>query len=237
MNGILTWIAANQGVIVAMATVVIAVMAFLTWQVTRTLARENTLLRKAETEPKVVAYLAVHPQHLSYINFVLANVGRGPAQNVKFQFISDMGETDIRTFGVEFWNSNNRTAIGFLPQGEKISIPMGAALLSEPRCPAFEVSIEYQDLEGRRYDETCRLDASQFEGFSQLGTPPEQKMGDALEKLSGDINSCITGFRRLKVETMTADEVRTKHHEFAESLKNRNSAAHATAGGEADRRE
>ena len=56
---------ANAGVVVAMATVAIAIMAYLTWRVTRKLAQENRLLRKAETEPKVIAYLAVHPQYPS----------------------------------------------------------------------------------------------------------------------------------------------------------------------------
>ena len=177
-----------------MATVAIAFLAYCTWQVTRKIAQENRLLRKAETEPKVIAYLVIHPQYPLYTNFILANFDRGAARNVKFNFNvnGDIDESDLSKFGIEFWNSNERTAISFLPQGEKISIPIGHSFLSKPQCPAFEVSIEYQDMNCQFRCEKCRC----------------------LEKDFGTLGAFLSGFHRLKVETMTAAEVSKK----AESL-------------------
>ena len=89
MNEILNGIAANPGAVTAAATVVIAFSAVFTAIVARMLARENRLLRKAGTEPKVVAYLTIPPLYRIFWNFVLANVGQGPARNVSFKFDAD----------------------------------------------------------------------------------------------------------------------------------------------------
>ena len=57
MKQILDWGVTNPGAtITTIATVFIAVAAVVTVFLTRVLARENQLLRKAETEPEVVAY-------------------------------------------------------------------------------------------------------------------------------------------------------------------------------------
>ena len=49
------WLNGNHGLISAVATAVIALFAIFTAWLTKTLADENRLMRKAGTEPKVVA--------------------------------------------------------------------------------------------------------------------------------------------------------------------------------------
>ena len=208
MNEILNGIAANQGAVTAAATVVIAVMACLTWRVTRTLARENRLLRKAGTEPKVVAYFTIPPLYRIFWNLVLANVGQGPARNVSFKFDADEG--DFEAHDVALRNSVNRTAISFLPQGESICVYFGRGpqLLKEPRLRPFGVIIEYDDMNGRHRCERCELDVAQFEGLTIIGTPPEKEIADALKDIEKHINHFASGLKRLKVETITAEDAR-----------------------------
>ena len=57
MEPILEFLASHQAAITAIATIFIAVSAVVTTILTRKLARENELLRKAGTEPEVIAYL------------------------------------------------------------------------------------------------------------------------------------------------------------------------------------
>jgi hypothetical protein len=52
-------------------------ISFLAWE-RRTFTPETRSLRRAGTEPDVVAYLLPHPVHLIVINIVVANVGQGP---------------------------------------------------------------------------------------------------------------------------------------------------------------
>ena len=143
---------------------------------------ENRRLRKAGTEPEVIAYLAPDSQHHTPLNFVLANVGRGPARNVSFSF--DANTEDLEIHNVDLRNSVDRTAISFLPQEERLCIFFGIGMdvMKEPRLQPFDVVIKYQNMAGRNFSKTYRLDVSQFEGFSQI-VSFETKVASALEKI------------------------------------------------------
>ena len=72
--------------VTAVSTAIIAISAVITAVLTWRLIRDNRNLTKVGTEPEVVAYLAGDPfQPLT--NFVLANVGRGPAKQVEFELV------------------------------------------------------------------------------------------------------------------------------------------------------
>ena len=96
---VLEWLNSNHDLISAVATVVIAVSVIITAFLTYALANENRLMRKSGTEPKVVAYLKLDPYRTYVVNFVLANVGQGPARDVEFTFQAD--ESDFRDHDVK----------------------------------------------------------------------------------------------------------------------------------------
>ncbi len=188
-----------QGEVTALATVVIAVMAVVTGVLTYALIRENRLLRKAGTEPNVVAYLTTHSRRPTMTIFVLANIGEGAACNVRFRFQAD--EQDFTSHKVRLNNSCNRAAIGMLPQGEKIEAFFGGhELYQNDKLRPFIVVVEYEDIKGRRRISTHSLDVSQFDGFSILGEPAEHEIAEALKKIEKHLNRFATGTTRLKVE-------------------------------------
>lgn len=220
MEPTLNFLASYQAAITAIATIFIAVSAVVTTILTRKLARENELLRKAGTEPEVIAYLEMHPHLWNIFNFVLANVGHGPARNVRFLF--EGNEEDFRSHEVRLRNEEERKAMSFLPQGESIRLFFGSAIkiFVEPRLQPFNVLVEYEDMKGRRHRATYRLDVSQFSGFSTVGHPPEQEIANALKKIEGHLNNISRTFsggfggNRLRVETMTTQEVRQEYEEW-----------------------
>ena len=188
MKQILEWTVTNPGAtITTIATVFIAVSAVVTVFLTWVLARENKLLRKAETEPEVVAYLIPDPLHYRALNFVLANVGRGPACRVSFRL--EANAKDLEDHHVALRNSADRKAISYLPQGEKISTFFGSSIevMKEPRLRPFDVVIEYYDMKGEHRCKRCQLDVAQFDGFSRIGNPPEKDVADALTKIEGHL--------------------------------------------------
>src|SRR4051794_36679908 len=86
------WIIAHKdhvtllsGGIQAMTAVVVACLTIFLW-------RENRLLRKAGTDPEVVAYLIPGKRHLHMLMLVVTNVGRGAARNVSLEFMEDMSD-------------------------------------------------------------------------------------------------------------------------------------------------
>ena len=230
MELVLNFLASHQVAITAIATIFIAVSAVVTTILTRKLARENELLRKAGTEPEVIAYLEIHPHLWNIFNFVLANVGQGPARNVRFLFEGD--EEDFRDHGVRLRNEEERKALSFLPQGESIRLFFGSAItiFTEPRLQPLNVLVEYEDMKGRRHRATYRLDVSQFFEFSTVGQTPEQEIADALKKIEGHLNKVARAFssglgsNQLKVETMTTAEARQEVEEWRARMEQKRTA-------------
>jgi hypothetical protein len=173
VNNILQWTSENQalatvlaGIVTTLAGIATAVAtACIAW-LTGTLARENRRLRKAGTEPEVVAYLMPDPRSTNMLNFVLANIGQGPARNVRFSFECD--QQDFAAHKVRLINNANRTATSVLPQGERLVafFGVGHELLHEPRLKPFSVRVEYEDLARKRRTVKCTLDISQFVGLT-----------------------------------------------------------------------
>ncbi len=223
MEPILNFLVSYQVAITAIATIVIATSAVVTTILTRKLARENELLRKAGTEPEVIAYLDIGSH---FINFVLANVGQGPAQKVKFSIESDdfRFSEDLPPEQKMFLRNNTeRTAISFLPQGENIRVVFcfDRILFAKPKLPPFDVLIKYENIKGKAYEKTVKLDISQFLGFAS--PPPRQIETDlvnVLKKIENHFSNASRtisdgfGGARLRVEMKTYEETRQENEEW-----------------------
>lgn len=159
--------------ITAIATAVIAGLTFI-------LAVENRRLRKAGTEPEVVAYLTPHQDGTGGINFVLENIGRGAARNVKFNLEYD--EDDFSSHGVFLVNNPDRTAIGVLPWGEKISSLFGISFRlakgndeKQPPLKPFNVIVTYNNINGKPMRSVQTLSIAQFLGLPGFASKPYLK--------------------------------------------------------------
>ena len=183
-------------IVTAFSTLSIAlfaiVTAFLTWR----LASENRLLRKAGTEPRVVAYLK--PDLGSYVplvDLVLANVGNGPAQNVDYRI--DGEEKKFRDYDTKFLPHDARYRFSFLPQGESIRMVLGGYELfgcdangnksAIPPFPAFEITVRYENMIGKVYDDTFSLDVSDFSSMGAPAVAPEHVIAEMLKKIEGHL--------------------------------------------------
>nr|MBF4344337.1 hypothetical protein [Vibrio anguillarum] len=96
-----------------LSTVAIAVLTVFLW-------RENRLLRKAGSEPKLVAYFEPHPDGTGGLNISVANVGTGPARDVYIQFKGE--ESDFTNYDLILDCTEKRGPLTLIPQGEKISV-------------------------------------------------------------------------------------------------------------------
>ncbi|MDQ7250763.1 hypothetical protein [Dongia sedimenti] len=208
-----------QGAISGLATLVIAIATIVYVKLTHQLAVENRLLRKAGTEPQVVAYLMPDHIHKTMVNFVLANVGQGAALNVKFSFEADAA--DFTRHEVCLTNSDERTAISVLPQGERVTAFFGSGhnLVRKPALHPFEVLVEYRNTQGLFYRHKFNLDISQFLGLITLGSPPDYEMAEALKKIEQHLSHAISGFKRLKIETITSAEAENKQKQWLQNVR------------------
>lgn len=220
MDSLLAYLSAtnNQGVVIAFATIVMAITAIITTILTWGLFRENRLLRKAGTEPEVHACLMLSPRLWNQINLALYNVGQAPAKNINFLIEAD--EADFLAHEVRLTIRAPQTAINFLPQGQQVASDFGGqALFKEPRMKPFKVRVDYEDIKGKKYWSTTTLDVSQFNWIARLGAPAEHEIAEALKKMEQHLSKFGISSGRLKVETITADQVRKEYEERLKEIK------------------
>ncbi len=171
------WLNSNHGLIAAVATVVIAFFASITAWLTKVLADENRIMRKAGTEPEVVVYLTTDPRFPHDIFFILANVGRGPAKNVEFTLQGDMNDFKAHQVTSSFTNNSGGKGAGVLPQGERIQsfFGMDLSLLATPQLRPFNVSLTYEDFNGKAHKTNQELDVAELGWIVWLTGPGSER--------------------------------------------------------------
>ena len=182
-------------VITVISTAIIAISAAITAALTWRLICDNRNLTKVGTDPEVVAYLAADPfQPLT--NFAFANVGRGPAKNVEFEFVLE----ECHYGRILLRNEPNRKPHGILLQGEKREMLFGHHRLfgaGEEReknaLRPFQVVVRWQNLRGRKFENAYMLDVRQF-----LGIPPTSSLFSPLSKIASSLAKIEKSLARWK---------------------------------------
>jgi hypothetical protein len=166
----------SGGIQAATAAIVVFLTVFL-W-------KENRHLRKAGTEPEVVAYLVPDKRHLHVMNLVVTNVGRGAARNVSVELVGDVEA--LRKKGARVLVSK----IAVLPQDERFAQMFGNSLDFFDGGPPrdFSIHVYFENGKGRRFEANCRASIADFEGLSRV-TPPEHDIAEAMKKIAAKLES------------------------------------------------
>lgn len=184
------FVSENGNFITVIASAVVAIFAVLSTILTAVLAIENRRLRLGGTNPEIVAYLDPHPDGNGAVNFVLANIGQGPAMNVKIEL--DYDEQDFREHDVHFFNDPDRAAFTVLPQGEKRSFLFGVGYVlfgkelggSKKILKPFGVRTSYQNAFGKHRSSQSRIDVRQFVGLAGMGSkPPLREIAESIKDI------------------------------------------------------
>jgi hypothetical protein len=206
-----TFLENHNGAVTAIATIVLTATTVVYAWLTGILARETRRLRRAGTEPDVVAYLLPDALHLIPINLVIANVGSGPARNVAIEIEADADDFAAHRGGLRidaFPVGVRRPMLSIMPQGERLAqmFGMGPELFEGGALKDFKIKVHFENFNGVEKTNVSVASIKMFEGFGQIGTPPELEVAQALKKIADEIGNWGSGFRRLKVETVTQQE-------------------------------
>lgn len=225
MKDVIAWLNTNSAAVTAVATVVLTMTTVVYAWLTGVLAVENRRLRRAGTEPLVIAYLFPDARHINILHLVIANVGRGPAQNLAIEFEADV--EDFAAHKIEHQVGTKRSLVSFLPQDERLYHFFGNALdMFTPDAPKdFFVKVYYEDMKGTSHEARFRTSVGDLEGFRRIGENPDHVAAEALKAIGEEIKKWGSGSRRLKVEVITAaeqegknNEARTAHRKWQESV-------------------
>ncbi|WHQ68094.1 hypothetical protein [Methylorubrum extorquens] len=185
--------------IAALSVAVLALIYF------KRLLEENKILRKAGTEPEVVAFLFPNTKNINVIDFVISNVGSGPAFNITTK--TDIDPHMLKEKRSFFRSNFGEIPISVLPQGDRVVTLFGQGfqILADPVLPPFNVTVEYQNIEKQIFIRTFHIDARQYAYVSRLSDTNAEKIAKSLEKMSKSFDYAISG-NHLKVEVTSRAE-------------------------------
>lgn len=199
-----------------LSTVAIAVLTVFLW-------RENRLLRKAGSEPRLVAYFESHSDGTGGLNIAIANVGKGPAKNVFIQFKEE--QSSFSRYDLILDCVPRRGPLTFIPQGDKISILFAIGYqLFKPKnsdtdepLPPFKVQLEWTDLMGEKaYYEDYILDVKPYGNLPGFSNKPYllkivdsiDGVGKSVYKLNQDVKSLTNVIEVSKLENPLVRKVK-----------------------------
>lgn len=145
-------------------TVFIAVGSVSSALITFFLIRENKKLRKAETQPKVVAFLQFEEHVYGALNIAIKNIGKGPAINVRISVFLDEEERKRKPVLLAAFKDHQLASL--LPQGEQIRTVLGGrGLYDIDYLKPFDILVTFESLNGTKFSERNIIDISNFENI------------------------------------------------------------------------
>ena len=167
----------------AISTVAIAVLTFIlareTWYLRLAQIRQINELRKEAIRPNLEFYLLSAPASFQFMNIHIENNGKGVARNIKFTFSGENNApfTENEQSVVDKLHEINILRNGMLGLGsgkQRTSFVFSFIELADRMGDdAFDirinVSMTYEDSEGRAYNSESVVDFSEFKGVREIG--------------------------------------------------------------------
>ncbi len=192
-SGGVDWAILAPTVVIALAAVFSAASAIASVILTKRLSDDNRALRKASTEPEVVAYLGVERSFAYLVYLVLENVGQGPACEV--EYFVDADPQDFANHGVTRVSARTqRKVTSLLPQGGKSQRFMGESMTLLGGDPAgrlrpFSVTVTYSNLRGVAAEpKEYPLDISELGDLVEI-VPADERIAKSVERIQENLAS------------------------------------------------
>ncbi len=216
----LEWLNKYNGALIVLLTLVLLGLNVASAFIAFGAFRENRLLRKAGSEPEVVAYFLPDDRYANVIKLIIANVGMGAALKLKFNYDAD--KEDLANHKSNMLKIKTFNGLSILPQGERLStfFGMGYDLLAGTPLQPFTFTISYENIYGQKRESSYRLDVSELEGLGRVGESANHEMAKALTKIAREVEGW-SGFRRLKIETITSRELAEENRRAIEEMQRR----------------
>ena len=198
--------------VVAVSTVVYA---NLTWR----LVSETKRMREVQTEPYIEVVALPREEWINWIYVRVRNIGLGAAHDVRFHVTYEGNSTGAKLLIKDFTKSQFfTTGLKYLGPGD--SVPSGMSMMTNQFQEKIEailvVTATYKNSNGESRSERHYLNFAEFEGRSQLGQPPLREIAKNVEKLQQNVDSVISGFMKIKVDTYDSQDRKAEAKERKE---------------------
>ncbi len=147
---------------------------------------EQRKMRQAGVDPVLIAHLTQDPHHPLIMALNISNVGAGAAMNVFAKIDRSLGAAPNSMLGrvehSDFFNFKRPMAV--VLQGQSVPHRLGTGPeLFGGTCPKkFSVELQYEDIEGAKYQSVHELNLNEFDNRN-ANEPPQIKIYRELEKI------------------------------------------------------
>ncbi|MCX6565112.1 MAG: hypothetical protein NTW38_01595 [Candidatus Aminicenantes bacterium] len=209
----------NSGSIIAILTFVLAaisgIYAFLTWK----MVKETKRMREIQSEPQISIFYKSKDEYINLIDLVIKNIGPGPAYKLAFKASPDfeysegmkLSEMNIFKNGLKYL-APNQELVFFLNSLIEIS--------SKKLCSYFDITVNYEDDSGKKYENSYNIDLSEIFGLRHVGGPPLKKIADQIEKIVEEIKKLYSSYPQMRVITYSKTEIDKENKEIEEFYEN-----------------
>ena len=205
----LDWLNGNSGAVNAILAAILVFITGVYAYLTRRLVLESKQLREMTMRPALVVTAEIHEIHINLINLRVENIGGGAARNVRLR--------TNREFMIGIDRSLNelglfKRGIPLLGPGRNIETFLANAIdkvlhQQEP----LEVTAEYQDATGRKFEEIFLIDFAAFENLSRVGDAPLHTIAKSITQLQENIRNLSNGMNKLSVLAYSLDDLDAEH--------------------------
>ena len=194
--GIIEWLNTNNGVIIAVATVLLV-------GITGYYAYLTRRMLKASNTPEIAVSLRPHEAQINCVMLCIENIGTGIARKIQFRTDLSFKTDGGRALGEVAFLKNG---IDYLGPGQKIEHFLVSIIgkLDELKKTPLEFHVTYSDsvTQKGKYDHTFRLDFGELEGLTTIGKSPLVEIATATK-----------GIQKMK-EPFVDNNQQLSHEEF-----------------------
>jgi hypothetical protein len=144
------------------------------------------------------------------VELVIENIGAGPAYDLTFNTTDDWEIiSNPRHTLAEM--SLIKNGIRYLAPRQKLRFLIGTGVEAAKRQKkSFDLQVAYRSASGETPNEIFTVSFDHLIGMIGAGTPSEERLTRAIEKLSENVERWSTGFQKLNVELWTQDDIRKR---------------------------
>lgn len=187
----------NAGAINVLLACVIAAATLVYVLLTRTLVLETRRTRELQSDPLIAVY-AEDTVSIHFQDFVVRNIGAGPAYKIRFQVLQDFECEKSTAFSTLPFVS---AGLKYLAPAQQFSFFLTNLLEnSDVKLEAaLKLRVGWENREGREFSEDFTIDFSHRKGCTYLQRKDVEDVARELEKIGREIGHLSSGFHKLQV--------------------------------------
>ena len=183
---------------------------------------EQRRARQASTDPVILVHFGSREDAPSMITLEISNVGAGAALDISVSIDPVVvGQLlDKETIITDFREVTG--PIRTIPQDRRVSynFGMGYKLVAEPTIPPIRVIVQYQDIDGGKYESEQWLDVRELR-WQRADKPPSARSAIALEDMAKSLKKVVSSSHEFFVVSQPYTEHRVQEEERYEDMHKR----------------